>query len=128
MRWVPAAAFMLFLLWVIADADQGKPNYFLLLVADTAYGDKVGHVVLYGILAFLLTVASQGRRLALGPVTLYFGVVCTLLFAVLEEGSQLFFPARNFEWLDILADVIGVTLASLAYTGWRRIHNKWKSA
>ncbi len=113
MRWMPALMLFGLLAWVILQADLGKPNYFIQLGASVPYGDKIGHLVLFGGLALLLIFATRARQLVLGPVRLYLGVVLTLGFALLEEGSQLLFPARSFELLDILADILGVTLAAL---------------
>jgi len=113
MRWLPAIAFFSFLIWVIVAADSGAPNYFLQLAGSLPYGDKMGHVLLFGALALLLNFATKARQVAVGPVRLYLGVVLTLGFALLEEGSQLLFPSRSFELLDILADLLGVALATL---------------
>lgn len=113
MRWLPAVAFFSFLIWVIVAADSGRQNYFLQLAGSLPYGDKIGHVLLFAALALLLNFATKARQLAFGAVRLYVGVVLTLGFALLEEGSQLLFPSRSFELLDILADLLGVTLATL---------------
>ena len=120
MRWLPAIGFFSFLVWVIVAADSGEQNYFLQLAAELPYGDKMGHVLLFGALALLLNFATKARKVAVGPVRLYLGVVLTLAFALLEEGSQLLFPSRSFELLDILADLIGVTLATFITSGFYR--------
>ncbi len=121
MRWLPAFAFFSFLLWVIVAADSGAPNYFLQQAGSLPYGDKIGHVLLFGALALLLNFATKARQVALGPVRLYLGVVLTLGFALLEEGSQLLFPSRSFELLDILADLLGVALATALTSGFYQL-------
>ncbi len=113
MRWLPAVVLFGFLAWVISEADLGKPNFFIQLAATMPYGDKIGHLLLFAALALLLIFATRARQLVVGPLRLYVGVVLALGFAVLEEGSQLLFPARSFELLDILADLLGVTLATV---------------
>ncbi len=126
MRWLPAFAFFSFLIWVIVAADSGAPNYFLQLAGSLPYGDKIGHVLLFGALALLLNYATKARQVALGPVRLYLGVVLTLGFALLEEGSQLLFPSRSFELLDILADLLGVTLATIATSGFYQLRARYR--
>ncbi len=126
MRWLPASAFFSFLIWVIVAADSGAPNYFLQLAAATPYGDKMGHVLLFGALALLLNFATKAQQVAIGPLRLYLGVVLTLGFALLEEVSQLLFPSRSFELLDILADLLGVTLATILTTTFYRLRTHYR--
>lgn len=126
MRWVPALAFFSFLLWVIVAADSGRPNYFLQLAALMPYGDKIGHVVLFAALALLLNFATKARQVAFGPIRLYLGVVLTLGFALLEEVSQLLFPLRSFELLDILADLLGVALATWLTTAFYQLRARYR--
>jgi VanZ family protein len=126
MRWLPAIALFSLLAWVILEADLGKPNYFIQLGASMPYGDKIGHLLLFGTLALLLIFATRARQLVIGPVRLYLGVVMTLGFAVLEEGSQLLFPSRSFELLDILADLLGVTLATVLTTAFYQLRARYR--
>ncbi len=126
MRWLPAVAVFGLLAWVILEADLGKPNFFIQLGASMPYGDKIGHLILFGTLALLLIFATRARQLALGPVRLYLGVVLTLGFALLEEVSQLLFPSRSFELLDILADLLGVTLATILTTTFYRLRTHYR--
>ena len=127
MRWLPAVAFFSFLIWVIVAADSGQQNYFLQLAGSLPYGDKIGHVLLFAALALLLNFATKARQLAVGSVRLYLGVVLTLGFALLEEGSQLLFPARSFELLDILADLLGVTLATLLTNAFYQLRGRCRA-
>ncbi|WP_348731618.1 VanZ family protein [Rheinheimera texasensis] len=126
MRWLPALALFGLLAWVILEADLGKPNYFIQLGASMPYGDKIGHLLLFGVLALLLNFATKARQVAVGPLRLYLGVVLTLGFALLEEGSQLLFPSRSFELLDILADLLGVTLATLLTSGFYQLRARYR--
>lgn len=126
MRWLPAIALFGLIAWVIMEADLGKPNYFIQLGASIPYGDKIGHLILFGALALLLIFATRARQLVIGPLRLYLGVVLTLGFALLEEGSQLLFPSRSFELLDILADLLGVTLATLVTAGFYRLRARYR--
>lgn len=127
MRWLPAVAFFSFLIWVIVAADSGRQNYFLQLAGSLPYGDKIGHVLLFAALALLLNFATKARQLAFGSARLYVGVVLTLGFALLEEGSQLLFPSRSFELLDILADLLGVTLATLLTKAFYQLRARYRA-
>jgi VanZ family protein len=122
MRWIPAVLFFSFLMWIIISADLSAPNFFVQLAGSVPYGDKIGHVGLYATLALLLNVATQARQLNIGGRRVHIGVLLTLGFALLEEGSQLFFPSRNFELMDMLADLLGVAMAAwltTLYCRWR---------
>lgn len=76
--------------------------------------DKVAHLLVYGLLgiAWVRTLHpdrfSRVHRFAVA-VTLAAG------FGLIDEGIQLGTPGRLFEWLDLLADVLGASLFSLAY-------------
>jgi VanZ family protein len=39
------------------------------------------------------------------------GAVIVLVFALIEELSQLFFMHRTFDLIDVAADLIGITLS-----------------
>ena len=78
--------------------------------------DKIGHFGAYAVLSFLFlrSLRSEGRisvfaiALALAASTLY-GVLLEML-----QGT--FFPHRQFEWEDILANSLGVLAG---FTGYR---------
>lgn len=126
MRWLPALAFFSFLLWVIVAADAGTPNYFLQQAGEIPNGDKLGHLLLFSLLALLLNFATRARQLAVGRYKIYLGVVLTLGFALLEECSQLLFPSRSFELLDIMADLLAMALATGLTTGFYRLRARYR--
>ncbi len=72
-------------------------------------GDKVGHLLMFGSLAFFLDGALGYRRLArrapafahLGPIVLW----CVVAF---DEWAQRFSPIRTSELADLVADTIGI--------------------
>ncbi|GAA3928577.1 VanZ family protein [Litoribacillus peritrichatus] len=119
MKWkLFATAFFGFICWVIYLADSGKENIFLVIVHAIPYGDKVGHAVLYGLLAFLMNMAFNMKSmppLKVKPfrnVILPMGAVLVFLFAFLEELTQMYFPNRTFDGGDLIADFVGITLFS----------------
>ena len=89
-------------------AYLGKlPTQYLL---GFPYADKIGHVVLYCIAAFVgHRVLKQRHTIFLGcPIPLFpmlFG-----LFTVVEEGLQGLAPNRTLDAVDLVASLIGVLL------------------
>ena len=79
------------------------------------YIDKVEHLTMYGILAFLLGRAwlpSLQHRTATERLLLL--VTACLLWGVGDEIHQSFIPGRSADPLDVLADVAGALLVA----GW----------
>jgi hypothetical protein len=105
-RW--AIFFGLFLVAIVILADEGRLG-FLHALYDFPYGDKAGHFVLFGLLSLVVNLsvfearpASDFKRLA---------VITSLILALLiglEELSQIWFPARTFDLLDLAASYLGV--------------------
>ena len=72
--------------------------------------DKLGHAVLFGLLSFLFHFLARKQTTwqVSSIVTNCLSVV--FLLALLDEYSQLWFPDRSFEHLDLLANVLGAGL------------------
>ena len=102
--------FFTFICWIILQADAGAPNIFIDLAAAIPAGDKLGHFWIYGTLAFMLNFAW--RDSALRPMDLCLGSFCVLVFSLAEEASQGFFPSRTLDAGDVLADLLGVYVAT----------------
>jgi len=81
---------------------------------DIPQGDKYGHVLAYGTLAFWFSQISHSRSVlrvhALGFIVL----------GILLEGLQSLTPERRFEVPDMLANAVGVGLGLIAGAGSRR--------
>ncbi len=97
---------------MIYDANYKVPNILIQHASQIPYGDKLGHIVLYGLLAFLVNYALDFKTLRSVWGALQVGALWVLAFAFLEEGSQLFLSTRTFSLADALCDVIGVVLFS----------------
>ena len=111
----PAVLFFVFICWAIVQADQGQDNVFFDAVRTLPYGDKLGHALLFGVLAFLINHALHGRSVRVVRWDIQLGALLVLLFALGEELTQLYFPHRTFDLTDLLADVIGVFGFTLLY-------------
>ena len=108
-----ALAFTLFIVWVIYMANAGHNSVFFDFVAAIPYGDKLGHVGLFGTLTFLTVLASQFAGWTLNNTRLYFAAIAVTLFVIGEEISQAFIPSRTFDVADLSADAVGILLAIL---------------
>lgn len=108
-----ALAFLLFIVWVICMANAGHSSVFFDFVAAIPYGDKLGHVGLFGTLTLLAVLASKYAGWKLNNTKLYFGAMAVTLFVIGEEISQAFIPSRTFDFADLSADAVGILLAVL---------------
>lgn len=102
-----------FIGWVIYQADTGAENRLFILVETLPLGDKLGHIFLYGVLAFLLSLSLKRRTHRLGGWSLNRGSLLVLAFAIAEEFSQQFFATRTPDVGDLIADLAGIVMAEL---------------
>lgn len=113
LTWLYAA----WIITVVVAAGLGRLPVRMIL-RHVPYGDKVGHFLLIGVLAYLInrSVGERGstRRLCLAN-GLLFGVV------VGEECLQRWMRYRAFEWADLMADAAGMLcFGALAHWQMRR--------
>lgn len=104
---------MCFIAWILYMADTNQATVFFDWVRRTPHGDKIGHIVLFGFLAFCLNLASTFRTINRGCFSIYQGSLVVLLFVTLEELSQAFIPQRTLDGMDYLASVMGIVLFSI---------------
>jgi VanZ family protein len=104
-----ALLFAIFIAWVIYAADTESFPPIIRYVYEFPNGDKAGHLILYGILAFLSALAFPQRK-TLGPISLTWSSMVLLVFTTLEEISQMFFPSRTFSLIDLGFSFLGVLL------------------
>ena len=112
MKWI-AVLFTLFIILIIVLADAGVLSHYVGFLYDYPWGDKVGHFILYGILALLINLTlfrsrpDQSRKLL--------AVKCGLTLALLiglEEFSQQYFSNRTFDLVDLTFSYLGVAFFS----------------
>lgn len=114
-----AILFFLFLLLVILAADNGRMPGFLRILYDFPNGDRVGHVVLYGALSFLVSIAFP--RVARQPrFLLPVPIIALLLFSLGEEWSQTLFPSRTADPIDLACSFAGILTAYGMASAWMR--------
>jgi len=109
-RWakILLTGYVLFLLLLVGTADAGMGGRFWSFVRVIPLGDKVGHFALFGALSFLVNWILFARTWQIGPVSILKGSAVLFAIVFVEELSQLFFATRTFDWLDLLADAIGI--------------------
>ena len=119
-KFAPPLLFFLFLCWIIYLADSGSDSIFFKITHNIPSGDKLGHFILYGFLTLLLNHALGYGSLKLLRFHIQKGALLVLLFALLEEFSQFFFPNRTPSLIDILADLIGIIIFTRTALWWNR--------
>ena len=106
-------AFLAFMMLGIFWANTNTmPDFLDRILYGLPLGDKIGHFLIYGILAYLLTWAMPFRRISIGRFSLPLGLVLAIGFATLEEFSQLFIERRTPGWLDLFSGYLGVYASS----------------
>lgn len=113
MKKIPALLFFLFICWIIFLADTDQENWIMKIGHSIRYGDKIGHFVLYGLLSFFINVGMSFRRIRIQKYYIFVGSAAVLLFAFIEEFTQLFLIHRNFDFIDMLFDVLGIASFSI---------------
>ncbi|GGP59312.1 hypothetical protein GCM10009347_27120 [Shewanella algicola] len=106
------AGFFGFILWIIYLANTGGNSIFFDLIRHIPYGDKVGHMLLFGLLTYVANLALLSRHFLLGRIPLYYGAVLVSIFVLSEEISQGFIPSRTLDIVDLIADAVGIILFS----------------
>lgn len=108
-NWI-TAAFILILILIVITANLGLgPDYFPFMYSVPGL-DKVGHFVLMGILAFLINLVLNLKKLRIFGQDFLIGSMAVLLVVALEEFSQLFLVFRAFSILDLVFDLGGILL------------------
>ncbi len=104
--------FVIFIAVVIVLADRGQLG-FIYFLYDFPHGDKLGHLILFGLLNFFLTLTFLRALPQFNPKLTALSIGLTLsLFIGMEEYSQKFFANRTFDLIDLLASYIGLTAGS----------------
>ena len=98
--------FCAFILWVIYMANTGQSFPLFSWVRSIPYGDKIGHVVIYGLMTLGVNGVMRFRFVK-------WGSLLVASFALLEELSQYFVATRILDIGDLFADALGITVFTL---------------
>jgi VanZ family protein len=104
--------FFLFICFVIFSADTSRIPSWMYSIYHFPNGDKVGHFILYGIMAFLMNISFPNWKYRVGSVTLPGGGLLFAFFSILEEISQSFFASRSSSLLDVTFSLLGILVFS----------------
>ncbi|HEY6529106.1 MAG TPA: VanZ family protein [Cellvibrionaceae bacterium] len=123
------AVFTLFMLILIAgaifSADTGYANAPIQLIQQLPLGDKWTHAILYGSLAFGLGSSFMPGFTKLGLAR---AVLCVGVFTFVEEFSQYWFPLRTVDAGDLVANVIGLSIAHYGLWRTKKAHKLMRKA
>ena len=109
-----AVLFGAFIAFTIYAANTGAYHPGIALVRWLPYADKVGHVTLWGTLTLLVNLATPGRRIGVGRFAIPLGSAAMMVVVVVEESSQHWLDNRSLDPIDLLANVVGIALATAA--------------
>jgi len=121
MKWL-TVLFTLFLLLIIFLADTDRLG-ILKTINTLPLGDKLGHFILYGILALLinLTLFRSLPSRTRTSIAVTSGLILALLIGM-EEVSQQYVSSRTYSLGDLAASYLGVIFFS-----WMAIKTKDKA-
>lgn len=110
-----------FLLLVIAGSADLGVGLWVFEVADTIpFGDKLGHLLLSGLLSFLLNSAVRCHTFPLLSFRVRTGSLVAFLVVSTEELSQFWIVTRNVDPRDLLCDLVGIYLFGVLATWHQR--------
>ena len=119
-----AIGFGVFLIAVVFIANRGEAERWWPFLYHMPYGDKIGHIGLFGTLCFLCNLAFPSRHFGRRPFLITLTTLVLLAVITLEEISQLYIPTRNFDLLDWLADLVAITAGQTAACLYPRIFRR----
>ena len=108
-RWTRYAGFYALALVALVIAANNGRLPVARLAHQIPWGDKVGHFLLMGTLAFTINVAVGPQRRAAITAN-----VILALVMIAEECSQMWLRYRHFEAGDLAADLAGILVFAIA--------------
>ncbi len=106
--WGLAFGSLLLLALIAYWADTGTMPPLIKQIYDFPNGDRLGHFAIYGLIAYVFSIASRFRRAQLGRFSVLWGVILAVGLATAEEASQLFIAARTADSIDLLVGYAGI--------------------
>ena len=99
---------------VPSDKIPAPPDWGLSL-------DKLVHFTLFAVLCVLLLYAYFRRGQFLTLSQLMWALVVLVLYGLILELVQIVVPGRNFSWMDLFADSIGVVAGNFIFLGYVKV-------
>ncbi len=102
--YVPAFIWSLVILGLSTKAGINLPESIFDLIAM----DKLGHFTVYGILSASILWGNWKNEVDLSGRTVVIAILLSSVYGIgMELMQYYFFPGRYFEYLDIIANIIG---------------------
>ena len=111
---IATVLFGLFIAWIVYLADTGQDSIFFEVVKVLPLGDKLGHFVLFGLLALGANLALKHMGIRWGRWLVPAGALVVFVLAAAEELSQMFVSGRTCDITDLLADMAGIVVFTMA--------------
>ena len=102
--------YVLFMVGIAASANLGIALWVFDVAERIPHGDKLGHLVLAGLLSYLLNRAVHCRLVSVARVRFRMGSLVAYALVLTEEISQFWVASRNMDPFDLLLDFIGICL------------------
>ena len=96
-----AIAYFVFLGVVVYFADSRAHLHWFTYLRSIPGGDKYGHFLLMGSLAFLVNLSLSCRVVSIAGRRFLLGSLLVLILITIEELSQRFIPYRTFDLVDL---------------------------
>jgi polysaccharide biosynthesis protein VpsQ len=112
-KMILAFLFMIFFLYIIYLANKGALPYFIRKLYMFPGGDKLGHIVLLGILSFFVNQLLYPKCFHIFGISILMGSFIVACFITIEEASQILMSNRVFDLIDLLCSFIGILMGDL---------------
>ncbi len=103
--------FFTFIGYIIYSANTGREILFFQIIEYIPMGDKLAHIILIGILAYLLNIMLGAKTFKVNGRQILLGSFIVFGLMTVEEFSQMYIPTRNFDWVDLAANYLGIGIA-----------------
>ncbi len=109
---------VLLVLGIVFLANTGGLPQSIRALYDFPFGDKLGHLLLMGLLSFAVNFAILAGEESSKSTSLVFRTTLVLVFLVtLEEFSQRYFYRRTFSLMDLFFSYLGIFIC--AFSAWK---------
>ena len=105
--------FCAFLGLVVYAADVGVGDRYWGWLKQLPMGDKIGHCSLMFTFSVLTNLTLRCRTIRAERPAVMLGTVVVLMLVLAEEFSRIWIPGRDFDFLDIAADLVGIGCGDL---------------
>jgi VanZ family protein len=111
---IAALTFGLLIVAAVIIANLGYGATWWPFLDRIPFGDKFGHIGIFGIFGFFCNLAVPGFRIRFLPRFITPATFVLLILISLEELSQAFIPVRSCDFFDWLADLAGLAIGQIA--------------